>query len=288
METWREDALSGHTHDPNEVTVQIDGVGRQLADLPPDPGREATADGPVFVDETGRRSRRFRRLGVIVGIVCAVYAVVIVGTLLSGNSSAPWLPMPGPEDDKPASRMRLPDRPAVPADPYFPSRVSPSDEARGGPNGMPESGDSDELGPFRTGGDDSRGTPFAPGPRSSSGTSTGTGSDTGPDTGFGPRPADGVDRPGPGPGPAVGTPGPVPPGGTAGPGSGPGPTDPTVPPVEPPPASPAPSVNGGVSGGGSGGDGGGAGAGGEAPVVYTSPAARSVSDTKPSSEGAQR
>ena len=61
-------------------------------------------DGPVFVDETGRRSRRYRRIGVIVGIACAVYAVIIVGTLLSGNSSAPWLPIK-PKDDKPASQV---------------------------------------------------------------------------------------------------------------------------------------------------------------------------------------
>ncbi|MET7284264.1 hypothetical protein [Streptomyces sp. NPDC005573] len=55
-------------------------------------GRDA-ADGPVFVDESGRRSRTFRRLGMAVAVACAVYAVVIVATLMSGSSDAPWLPV---------------------------------------------------------------------------------------------------------------------------------------------------------------------------------------------------
>ncbi|NYV75214.1 hypothetical protein [Streptomyces sp. UH6] len=85
---------------PIEVTVQLKAVsigdrGRDTG--PPTRRRSETAtsqDGPVFVDSSGRRSRRFRRLGALIGLVCAVYAVAIVVTLLSGNSSAPWLPVP--------------------------------------------------------------------------------------------------------------------------------------------------------------------------------------------------
>jgi hypothetical protein len=86
------------------VTVQLDGVGRQFEELlvrqaKDGEGADGIGDGPVFVDETGRRSRRYLRIGIVVGISCAVYAVVIAGTLLSGNSAAPWLPVPGQQDE---------------------------------------------------------------------------------------------------------------------------------------------------------------------------------------------
>ncbi|MEU9924560.1 hypothetical protein AB0H51_25275 [Streptomyces griseoluteus] len=85
-------------HDPHEVTVQLDPVqaeGAESADA---------SDRPVFVDESGRRSRTFRRLGLLAAGLCAGYAVVIGVTLLSGSSDAPWLPVPRKED-KPASRV---------------------------------------------------------------------------------------------------------------------------------------------------------------------------------------
>lgn len=121
--SWERPDDPGHTHDPNEVTVQLDGTGRQLDDwlVPQDtdaPGAGEGSDGPVFVDESGRRSRRFRRLGILVGIACAVYAVVIVATLLSGNSNAPWLPVPGQQDDQPAGKV---DTSPLPAEPVKPS-----------------------------------------------------------------------------------------------------------------------------------------------------------------------
>ncbi|MFB7334695.1 hypothetical protein ACFC00_24060 [Streptomyces adustus] len=69
-------------------------------------GGPEPSDAPVFVDESGRRSRTFRRLGIAVGLACAAYAAVIVVTLLSGNSTAPWLPVPVPgKDDKPAGQV---------------------------------------------------------------------------------------------------------------------------------------------------------------------------------------
>ncbi|MFJ5773659.1 hypothetical protein [Streptomyces sp. NPDC093094] len=108
-------------HDPHEVTVQLDAV--QLGDLTlraaakAAPGTQEAADGPVFVDETGRRSRRWRRLGIAVGLACAVYAVVIVATLLSGSSDAPWLPVPGEKDEKPAGQVDSPLQPTESVDP---------------------------------------------------------------------------------------------------------------------------------------------------------------------------
>ncbi|MFF0096946.1 hypothetical protein ACFYSF_44525 [Streptomyces canus] len=121
-----------HAHDPHEVTVQLDGVGLNGDDRvegrPGRPGGEGgseSSDGPVFVDESGRRSRRFRRIGIAVGLACAVYAVVIVITLLSGNSNAPWLPMTGPKDDAPAGKVDTSPMPAESAKPSAPAGVIP-------------------------------------------------------------------------------------------------------------------------------------------------------------------
>ncbi|MFJ8030183.1 hypothetical protein [Streptomyces sp. NPDC096032] len=107
------------THDPHEVTVQLDAV--QLGDVQLSPAagaaRGADADGPVFVDESGRRSRRFRRIGMLVAVACAVYAVVIVATLMSGSSDAPWLPVPGQNEQAPAGRVGTSPAPADSARP---------------------------------------------------------------------------------------------------------------------------------------------------------------------------
>ncbi|MEK8143510.1 hypothetical protein NKH18_19675 [Streptomyces sp. M10(2022)] len=58
MENWREGTRSGHTHEPNEVTIQLDGLGRQLSELDAgEPGRPENTDGPVFVDEAAAAAR---------------------------------------------------------------------------------------------------------------------------------------------------------------------------------------------------------------------------------------
>jgi hypothetical protein len=95
VENWREGARTGHTHEPNDVTVQLDGLGRQLSELPVQPG---PSDGPVFVDESGRRSKTYRRAGWVLATICAVYAVTLVVSVLGGNSTAPWLPLSGQEE----------------------------------------------------------------------------------------------------------------------------------------------------------------------------------------------
>ncbi|MFD8524742.1 hypothetical protein ACFV2D_32655 [Streptomyces capillispiralis] len=106
----------GATHDPHEVTVQLDAVqigdGGVLRRSPggPGPAQDAPA-GPVFVDESGRRSRLYRRIGMAVGLACAGYAVVMVATLLSGNSDAPWMPVPGQEQN-PAGKVETTPQPA--------------------------------------------------------------------------------------------------------------------------------------------------------------------------------
>ncbi|MDG9690345.1 hypothetical protein QC281_09495 [Streptomyces sp. DH17] len=119
-------AAADHTHDPHEVTVQLDAV--QLGDGVlrradgPQPGKKGPegSDGPVFVDASGRRSRLYRRLGIAVGVACAIYAVVIVSTLLSGNSNAPWLPVDGQQEGKPAGQV---DTTPLPSQSVLPSET---------------------------------------------------------------------------------------------------------------------------------------------------------------------
>ncbi len=127
--TWERTGEPGRNHDPHEVTVQLDGIGRRLdGSRTTPPGAAAgplgasdsrDSDGPVFVDESGRRSRRFRRVGIAVGIACGLYALVIVATLLSGNSAAPWVPVPipGAGDGAPASKVEDSTGPTDSADP---------------------------------------------------------------------------------------------------------------------------------------------------------------------------
>ncbi|WP_432078753.1 hypothetical protein [Streptomyces sp. YPW6] len=105
MDNWREGTRTGHTHEPNDATIQLDGLGRQLAELPGEPAPPDGSDGPVFVDESGRRSKTFRRLGWVLATVCAGYAVTLVFAVLGGNSSAPWLPLSGPEEKARAEQV---------------------------------------------------------------------------------------------------------------------------------------------------------------------------------------
>ncbi|MCO4699131.1 hypothetical protein LRR80_05223 [Streptomyces sp. RO-S4] len=114
---WQEDTGADATHDPHEVTVQLDavqiGAGGVLSRTP---GAGAAPEAaPVFVDESGRRNRLYRRIGLAVGLACAGYAVVMVATLLSGNSDAPWMPVPG-QEGKPAEQVETTPKPSA-ADP---------------------------------------------------------------------------------------------------------------------------------------------------------------------------
>ncbi|MEU4348794.1 hypothetical protein [Streptomyces sp. NPDC023838] len=65
-------------------------------DLAQAPVPAGDPDGPVFVDESGRRGKNLRRLGWVFGLACTCYAVMLVGSLLGGSSRAPWLGIPGP------------------------------------------------------------------------------------------------------------------------------------------------------------------------------------------------
>ncbi|MGW3988325.1 hypothetical protein [Streptomyces sp. NPDC004830] len=134
-----------HAHDPHEVTVQLDGTrvgegrAREAGDGP-GAGAAGAGDRPVFVDESGRRSRRLRRAGVVVALACGVYAVVIVATLLSGNADAPWLPVPDRNEGQPAEKVDSPPPPAEAAPTEEPGATLPGGVPVTGPATAPAPG----------------------------------------------------------------------------------------------------------------------------------------------------
>ncbi|MFD5495060.1 hypothetical protein ACFYY3_07675 [Streptomyces sp. NPDC001812] len=171
------DDSAGRTHDPHEVTIQLDAV--QIGDgvLLGTPNRSGggavhePSDGPVFVDESGRRGRRYRRIGLAVGLACAAYAVVIVATLLSGNSDAPWVPVPDQEQGQPAEKVETSPRPAEPD--ASPDTVTAPDPGTEPTAGAPDPVTPPEAGLPAGGGAAARDgavEPAAPSPTPSTGT----------------------------------------------------------------------------------------------------------------------
>ncbi|MFF6998001.1 hypothetical protein ACFY93_23985 [Streptomyces sp. NPDC008313] len=77
-----------HSESAIEKPAPVRGRGRRRGTGP--------GDGPVFVDSSGRRARLLRRLGVLVGVVCLGYAVVLGmafmgwGTALAPSSLLPF------------------------------------------------------------------------------------------------------------------------------------------------------------------------------------------------------
>ncbi|MBB6075990.1 hypothetical protein [Streptomyces paradoxus] len=156
----------GQTHDPHEVTVQLDAVQLGegfLRQVKEGPGAEAAADRPVFVDESGRRSRRYRRIGMAVALACGAYAVVIAATLMSGNSNAPWLPVPTKEDNPPAGQVDTPSLPAESAPTTGTGATAPGSTPATGQATAPAPGPS-AAAPDATAGTGPSGTSAKPSP----------------------------------------------------------------------------------------------------------------------------
>ncbi|MEU1435678.1 hypothetical protein ACFYPA_26880 [Streptomyces sp. NPDC005775] len=148
METWREGARAGHTHEPNEVTIQLDGLGRQLSELLPEPSAPEGSDGPVFVDESGRRGKSLRRLGWVLAALFLGYAVTLVVAVLGGNSSAPFLPLSGQEEHRKTEEVRTPATSVTPGESPG-AQVSPGTTPGTSLSPTPQSGGST---PVRGGG----------------------------------------------------------------------------------------------------------------------------------------
>ncbi|MEV5935895.1 hypothetical protein AB0L56_24970 [Streptomyces sp. NPDC052079] len=176
------------THDPHEVTVQLDAVQFKDGVLRRAPARPNAAqegsDGPVFVDESGRRSRRYRRIGMSIGLLCAGYAVVIVATLLSGTSDAPWLPVPGQQQEqKPAGKVETTPKPGeTAATPGAGTSLLPGGPPSPGAPTLPKPGAS-MAGPGATAAPDRPGATADPKPSQTGKTQKpGTGPGDGPTT----------------------------------------------------------------------------------------------------------
>ncbi|MEV0778231.1 hypothetical protein ACIBLA_24745 [Streptomyces sp. NPDC050433] len=213
-----------------DVTVELDGLGRQLSELPARTTRTTgipaaraadSSDGPVFVDASGRRSRKLRRLGWVLAIASACYAVALVAALIGGNSSAPWLQIPGVSDKRDSDKVEI----------QPPPKDRPTVEATPGAGGLgPSPSDSVSAAPSTP--DASTGASSEPDP---SGSASGK-PDPDPDPGKPdpePDPADpdpGPGKPDPEPDPGESEPGTADPG----PGPDPGPTPTDSPPVDPP------------------------------------------------------
>ncbi|MCF3963071.1 hypothetical protein L1885_15660, partial [Streptomyces fuscigenes] len=85
----------------------------------------------MFVDASGRRSKKLRRVGWGVAVLCAAYAVTLIAALVGGGSTAPLLNIPGvpglADKGKPAQKVKT-DPSASPAasDPVGPTGPVPS------------------------------------------------------------------------------------------------------------------------------------------------------------------
>ncbi|MFI6704125.1 hypothetical protein ACIBJC_35205 [Streptomyces sp. NPDC050509] len=261
-------------YEPNDVTVELDGLGRQLSELPagtrpetapgigtgtgtttgirtgggtgtgigtgpgfgsaPD-SRSGTGvhadgaadaaeapEGPVFVDESGRRSKKLRRAGWVIAIACACYAVTVVAALVGGDSSAPWLQIPGLADKKGPDTVQIqpaattpPTVVATSADPSAPPTATDtggavvprtSEAVTSGVPGDPAPGASNSVEPPVGSDTPGRGDPD---PGESDDTGTGTSSGAGSAGAGGPTPTDtagGVSSPPAEPSPPVETP----------------------------------------------------------------------------------
>lgn len=85
-----------HPDDREDAQILWSGRGTELIEQGGLNGRAVGKQvvEAVFVDVSGRRGRRVRRLGWFVGMACACYAVALAGVLIDGESGAPWLRLP--------------------------------------------------------------------------------------------------------------------------------------------------------------------------------------------------
>ncbi|WP_406437222.1 hypothetical protein OHB14_59730 [Streptomyces sp. NBC_01613] len=181
---------------PNTDTVPL------VPTPPPHAGEDGSA--PVFVDSTGRRGRRIRRVVYAAGALCAAYAGVLVLSFMGATPFAPRtiLPVPGLPSEKPGTVRETPreDLPGASVAPssggasLSPSEVPgpsalPTDPSSGG-GGSSDPATEPSASPTPTGGTSPTGSSPGTGP-----TDSGSPSGTGPATSAGP--SDGASSPSP-------------------------------------------------------------------------------------------
>jgi hypothetical protein len=105
-----EEIRTGHADGPDDSVPGGGDPGRQLFRRPDGTKRAKDQDRAVFVDASGLRSKKYRRVGWIVVTACSCYALTVLGVLIGGNSTVPWLPIPALTEKKsePASTQPAP------------------------------------------------------------------------------------------------------------------------------------------------------------------------------------
>ncbi|MFK4084772.1 hypothetical protein ACI2LF_11720 [Kribbella sp. NPDC020789] len=88
-----------------------------------------SARSPVFVDSSGHRHRRIRRLGAVVAIPVVGYVVLLVSSLLGGpRVDTPLIPLPEAGRQHPAPRVTPSSAPTT-----TPSKPTATEKATAGP-----------------------------------------------------------------------------------------------------------------------------------------------------------
>ncbi|MFF4648893.1 hypothetical protein [Streptomyces sp. NPDC001380] len=137
------------------------------------PSAPAEVDAsPVFVDRTGRRGRRLRGLGWVVGVVCVGFAVAMIAGLVGVQSQAPSFAVPDTANTTPPSQYVNAPLPSPPRG----TRPRPGRVPAGGPG--PAAGPAGAAG-GATGGS---GTLAGAGAGTTTGTTTGAGTAAGTGT----------------------------------------------------------------------------------------------------------
>ncbi|MFJ9455244.1 hypothetical protein ACIRST_09205 [Kitasatospora sp. NPDC101447] len=126
--SWSDDAHGPSTVELPAVTGAVDQqAATDVADRQAPP-----APPPVFVDASGRRQRRIRRLGAVLAVPAGGYLVLLGSTLLGGPTvNAPFLPLPQPPaPTAPASAATPSEAPSDPPEaadrPSAPPAVAPA------------------------------------------------------------------------------------------------------------------------------------------------------------------
>ncbi|MGQ4359139.1 hypothetical protein [Streptomyces sp. SAS_272] len=101
---------------------------------------DASAEGPVFVDSSGRRSKLLRRAGLVLGVGCLTYAVVLGAAFMGwGTSLTPSSLLPfgngGPGGSRNSGPGGVQPQGGIGAPPAEPTGAPPVGGAAGEPPG---------------------------------------------------------------------------------------------------------------------------------------------------------
>ncbi|GAQ55760.1 hypothetical protein [Streptomyces acidiscabies] len=89
--------------------------------------RRKRGAGPVFVDNSGRRSKALRRIGLLVGVGCLAYAVILGAAFMGwGSSLTPSSLLPFGRGDQVGAPRGVPTGAPTGSPPALPSGATPT------------------------------------------------------------------------------------------------------------------------------------------------------------------